>query len=526
MSLKQFTPPLSILRLSSDRNKFVCFFFYSVFLLFFLSPDSYLYDVYFRCDSAWFFTCGKAWMNGMIPYVDFADSKGPLLWLIYGIGYLLNSHSYVGVFWVSCMFYAVSFTFAYKISRLYLDRKGATLVLALLPAFLFYKGLHYEVRAEDFCNTFIFISLYSLCRIQKEYMNKRQLFKYAFAMGASMTCCLLIKWNYFFMIGGMALVVLFVSIRKNTLSGLWGGLVGIAMPAIPFLVYFLIQGNFEAFVSEYFINTSATVGINSAENFVRGPLFGYNRKLQILFIASIILFCYKHKGHWGVLFSLLVFVCLLALGSLGYYYYTILPFSIYLLITAVEYMQKKFELSKRKVITMSFCIIICSTIINLHYIILRKGSIFTDNKEYRQSYYDISHLMATVKKPKVMFLQMEKGHGVLADALPACKYWAQQNGATPAMFEERQKAIQERKPDFLFAEDNSHEYYIKQYNLTPAELYRLGYVYCGNCVGEFFEGKISAYCKKELYRKLPPVKLRTIDLLLKRDILSGNSETK
>ena len=27
-------------------------------------------------------------MNGLTPYVDFTDSKGPLLWLIYGIGYL------------------------------------------------------------------------------------------------------------------------------------------------------------------------------------------------------------------------------------------------------------------------------------------------------------------------------------------------------------------------------------------------------------------------------------------------------
>ena len=221
MIFKHFTPPQSCLSLSSDWNKFVCFFFYSFFLLFFLSPDSYLYDVYFRCDSAWFFTCGKAWMNGMVPYVDFADSKGPLLWLIYGIGYLLNSHSYVGVFWVTCVFYAVSFTFAYKTSRLYLDRKASVIVLALLPAFLFFKELHDEVRAEDFCNTFIIISLYSLCCILKGRTDKRQLFKYAFAVGASMTCCLLIKWNCFFMFGGVALVMLFVSIRKNTLSGLW-----------------------------------------------------------------------------------------------------------------------------------------------------------------------------------------------------------------------------------------------------------------------------------------------------------------
>ena len=464
-------------------------------------------------------------MNGMVPYVDFADSKGPLLWLIYGIGYLLNSHSYVGVFWVSCVFYAVSFTFAYKISRLYLDKKASTIVLALLPLFLFYKKLHYEVRAEDFCNTFIFISLYSLCCILNGRTDKRQLFKYAFAVGASMTCCLLIKWNYFFMLGGIALVVLFVSIRKNTLSGLWGGLAGIATPAIPFLVYFLIQGNFEAFVYEFFINTSATINIGWIGSIAKRFLLGYSWKVQLLLITGLILFCYNHKDHWELLFSLLVFKCILAIGALGYYYYTILPFFIFPLILAVEYMENKFALSRRIVIPMSFAIIICSTAVNLHYFNLRNGSILTDNKVYRQSYYDISHLMATVKKPKVMFLQMEHGQGILADALPACRYWARQNGATPAMIKERAKDIQERKPDFLFVDILSNEPTIKQNNITPSKLNQLGYVYCGTCISDH-NLKKSAYCKKELYRKLPPVKLRTIDLLLKRDILSCNSERK
>ena len=465
-------------------------------------------------------------MNGMVPYVDFADSKGPLLWLIYGIGYLLNSHSYVGVFWVTCVFYAVSFTFAYKTSRLYLDRKASVIVLALLPLFLFYKRIHDEVRAEDFCNTFIIISLYSLCCILKGRTDKRQLFKYAFAVGASMTCCLLIKWNYFFMLGSMALVVLFISIRKDTLSGLWGGLAGIATPAVPFLVYFLIQGNFEAFVHEYFINTSVVTinqsggAINDAINFAEGLLYGFSWKFELLLMAGLILFCYNHKNHWGLLFSLLVFRCILALAPTPRYYYTVLfPFYIFTLISLVAYMENKFVLSRRIVIPISFALIICSTVFNVHYDRIRKGSVFTSDKEYRQSYYDISHLMATIKKPKVMFQPIDCGQGVLADALPACKYWAQQNGATPTMIQERSKDLQERKPDFLFVD---YRYAMKQHKITPAKLKQLGYVYCGNCVGIFYDSKISVYCKKELYRKLPPVKLRTIDLLLKRDILSCN----
>ncbi len=501
MNIKQFTPP-QWLSLSLDRNKFICFFFYSFLLLFFLSPDSYLYDVFYRCDSAWFFMCGKAWMNGLVPYVDFADSKGPLLWLIYGVGYLLNSHSYVGVFWVSCVFYAVSFTFAYKISRLYLDRRGSVLVLALLPAILLLKRFH-EVRAEDFCNTFIFISLYSLCRILKGSTEKRQLFKYAFAVGASMTCCLLIKWNVFFMIGGIALVVLYVSIKKNTLSGLWGGLAGIAAPAIPFLAYFLIQGNFEAFITEYFVNTSATVSKSA--------------NLRFLASANICLFCYNRKGNWGILFSLFVFLILLLPSPYSYYYKIITPFSVFLFIVAVEYVERKITLSRRKAIVLSFVCIIGATGFNVGDKIISK-SVFSCN-ENRQPSYDVSQLMATVKNPKVIVLGMENGIGVLADALPACKYWTLQNGATDAMIEEQQSDLLKRKADFVV--DNPEG---NRCNVSDAELNHLGYVYCGNCFGE--ASMQAVYCKKELYRKLPPVKLRTIDLLLKRDILSGADGAK
>lgn len=94
-------------KLTNEENvrAILLFFVYSFVLLFFLSSDSYLYDLHYHMDSECFFICGKAWMKGMIPYVDFTDSKGPLLWFIYGIGYLLSHHSYVGVFWISIFFY-------------------------------------------------------------------------------------------------------------------------------------------------------------------------------------------------------------------------------------------------------------------------------------------------------------------------------------------------------------------------------------------------------------------------------------
>ena len=89
-------------------------------ILFFVSPDSYTHDMYYRWDSAWFFTGGKAWVEGLRPYIDFADSKGPVLWLIHAVAYILSPYNYLGLFWLSVLLYGVIFYIDYKIADLFL----------------------------------------------------------------------------------------------------------------------------------------------------------------------------------------------------------------------------------------------------------------------------------------------------------------------------------------------------------------------------------------------------------------------
>ncbi len=150
-------------------------FLLSFVVLLLLSPDSYLADIYAkRCDSAWFYTCGKAWMEGMVPYVDFADSKGPLLWLIYGLGYLLSPTSYHGVFWLSVIAYTVAFHFIGLTAHLFLRKRESALVVLTMPFFLFFIVYHNEVRAEDFCIPAICGGIFFICRELPGMPNTRR----------------------------------------------------------------------------------------------------------------------------------------------------------------------------------------------------------------------------------------------------------------------------------------------------------------------------------------------------------------
>ena len=97
---------------------FTSFFVATFLVLFFCIHESYLYSHIFIYDSAWYFICGKAWIEGLKPYIDFADSKGPLLWSIYALAYKLHSYSLVGVLWLASGFYTLTLWFIYKSFKL------------------------------------------------------------------------------------------------------------------------------------------------------------------------------------------------------------------------------------------------------------------------------------------------------------------------------------------------------------------------------------------------------------------------
>lgn len=489
-------------------------FAYAFVLLLFLSPDSYLYDVFQRCDTAWFFMCGKAWMNGMVPYVDFADSKGPLLWLIYGCGYLLSPHSYVGVFWLSSLFYAATFVLAYRLARLFVDGKTALMVLALLPLALFWKGIHYEVRAEDFCYPFIMYCLYGTFRTVKEH--DRQMFWPAFGIGVSIMCCLLIKWSVAAMLSGTALVILVYSIKYRKPMGILGGVLGLLAGFIPFLIYFLLQGNLAAFVHEYFQNTYTSVSQEPLLLVLFEKLLhhggGRNFITKFAVVAlGFLCFCRRYRFSWWICVVPIPFVLLLATPGFRYYFTVLAPLFVVAFIVIADFTMKRLPMGRRLFCCVCIAVVVCGMVYNFK----RPHSLCFRPNAYRQTFYDMEALLGSVGQPKVLCFT-ENSVGVTVGALPACKYWALQNGATPEMHADREKALKERKADYIII--SKTEIGDEVFGLSNKALADNGYVFCGRTIGEFGELNQFVYCRRELLRPIPHAQFTTMDLLLKRDI--------
>ena len=428
-------------------------------------------------------------MEGMTPYVDFADSKGPLLWLIYGIGYLLSPTSYIGVFWLSVLAYTFTFDVLWRTARFFVGRREAALVLVMMSALLFFRAFHYEVRAEDFCMPWICVGIYCMTKVLLRPSDKK-LRKYAFWLGVSMAWCLLVKWNLFVMMGGMAIAVAIVALQRHCVSAVVCGAMGIVLPLLPLAVYLMVKGCFAEMVNEYFVNTFLITDNGYGEAMWRSFIVKNSTDWPVTLktvsectlFAGIVFFCRRRHFSWWIAFAFVPFFLFIELKApVGYYVAATIPFFVYPLCEFAQLTSSlSHRMSKRKYFVFLAIVFIIGVAFNV-----RANCLAFMAGEPSERFVATEQIL--MRKPfcKIMYSGYDVGWGIRARALPACKYWALQNGASETMKSERAKAIGEHKADYIIA--------IPNYASTHKWLISFGYRQC--CVTVVENGKV---VKKEL----------------------------
>lgn len=465
---------------------------FTVLLLFLISPDSHIHALYNRVDSAFFFMCGKAWMNGMVPYIDFADSKGPLLWLIYGLGYLLSPQDYTGVFWISCIFYTAVNYIVYKIMMLYVpETRWAIVGTITMSLFFFSSWFHYEIRAEDFCQLFWVLSLYQSIRILTSYnCDHRKVF---LIYGISLGCICMIKWSIAIMMLVFPLYVLLV--QKHRVKNILWLILGFLISVLPFAIYFVSKGALSSLFYEYFLNTIRTVSsINPFVTFVRAlAKVLVTPTLLVLFLFNIAgLAIYMKENAKLNYFPLLAFLYVFFLANYKShtYYYTILAsFAIFPVIVFLQKLNNNLRLRHIKVMQISQIVLVSAFVVFTNWFSQTgeiRPNLLSTNKRMNLDYNNITDIMKSIKKPKILSpYSYEYGLGLPANTLPGGKYWARQNGATDSMVQEAEESVIKGKADFVIMQNKFHNQ-----RITPQLLDSLGYKKCYDCILQGYETSI------------------------------------
>jgi len=422
-------------------------------------------------------------MRGLIPYVDFTDSKGPLLWLIYGIGYLISNRDYFGVLIITCIWYAAIGYYIFKLSFLYLqDIKKSLICVVIMPFFIFNKWFHDEIRAEDFCLLFILLSLYSIASIQEVVALDERKVRNAFTvLGVSFASLLLIKFNYAVMQGIMLIYPTYLVGKKEQkylkLLLTWF-LAGVAIICLPFILLFLIQGNLQAFMMEYFFKTLSTVSYGSpVTSYIADWIYLLLSPSRLSMFMGVLVFCWLFgqqfsKTSWFPIYGFMVFFSLTIYHAFLQHYFICCSFFI---IFGVIYVVSKVGNVNR----LQLAGVSCSTFILVSGINLMSNTSMAWNEslswvqsEKKIRFNRIAREISKSNRPYIIFIGMEHGEGVLADALPGCKYYATQNGASKEMLNSQRQSILEGRSDYLYID---HIKKMQDLNLTFKEIESLGY---------------------------------------------------
>lgn len=145
-------------------------------------------------DSAMFFMGGKAWANGLTPYVDFTDSKGPLLWLMHLVAYLISHDSYLGIMILLAvvMSFAIYFSWLTAV-RILGNARVAFWAAAPMPIMWFLCLNFMDTRVETFAQLpMAYLFYVMVCGMRSPTLLSRSM---AFWSGVSLMSMLLIKWN-------------------------------------------------------------------------------------------------------------------------------------------------------------------------------------------------------------------------------------------------------------------------------------------------------------------------------------------
>ena len=461
---------------------------WSAAVLMLMSMDSPLHHIYNRVDSAIFFMCGKAMMNGLCPYVDFSDSKGPLLWLIYGVGYLLSPRNYVGVYVLSCFFYGGILYYNYLTARLFLGDDRRPLIVALLmPLAYFLYWFHTEVRAEDFCSLFVAASMYHLflmlygsgaAAAQRTGGEEAEatlrtggeeaactVRRHGLVLGGCFMALVLIKWNIAVMQGSMIAVALWYYVRKDRQSLLpflgWTA-AGMCAVALPFVVYLLVMGSLPAFIEEYFVRTVQTVQTphGMPETYQDDFAKAWDTpERQFLLLAIVgggwLLGRRVPRFRYVPMLLGLFFYAVSVRHSFSYYYSICNIFLVYVLIYLVSHVGRQV---KAVHLALAAALVIAWGIFenNRDDSRLKVLAIWAtgDDKKHYEEAANIAQAMSGRDKPRVMNLFFwELGLEVPCEGIPAGKYFTYQNGMTPEMDAEHVALLKSGQADFIIVGD-------------------------------------------------------------------------
>jgi len=444
----------------------------SILSLTLVSKCSPLYAINDWYDPNCFYTVGKGIVRGLVPYRDLAEQKGPLVYFLHALAFLIDGQSMLGVFLFEIISSTVTLYFIYKIARLYVSERQAMLLLPLwalcvYSSVSFFKG----DSVEEFCLPILTVGLYHLLKYSAREMPAR----WVLLAGVMAGCVLWMKFTLL----GFWLAWLILALWRPLRAGEVGRcfarlgwfLLGMLIATAPWLVYFGIHGAVGDWLHTYlWVNIFVYTDTGFLNIPVLNPILGTVMNAAINPIATVLtimgirflLRWPRAEGRYDVIITLALLLLGMYIGGNRFPYYHLLtmPYVIFGL-TALAAIGERHGLLKRvednaRAFRRALATLIASAVLLTAGLSFNTTQMrfFIDEEQLPQRRF--ARIMNEMQSPTLLhYGTLDSGFYYAADILPVNRFFCALNmdyEHFPRMMDEQNEMVREGRVDFIVVE--------------------------------------------------------------------------
>ena len=262
-------------------------------------------------DSAVFQIMGKGMIEGQVIYKDLFDHKGPIMYLINAIAYLISPQ--IGLFIVEILFIYIGAVFIFKTSKMFIS-KEISLIMSLLYLMLIFVTISGGNFTEEYAMTFTSMALYCIMKIiyKNEYENKILWG----VIGATFALNFFIKPTYIAVWMAFGIIQFIYSIKekkiKELLKYVFYIIIGILVVTIPIMIYLVLNNDINDFINAFFVMnmkySKAGILLKAKTFWILINGYKYLNYIVIGFICNVLILFSKKLDLKNKLFITIFFI--------------------------------------------------------------------------------------------------------------------------------------------------------------------------------------------------------------------------
>lgn len=411
-------------------------FIFATILITIFSYCSPLYPFQTWVDPNCFFTVGKSILDGIVPYRDLYEQKGPLLYFMHTFASLISYRTFIGVYLLEIIAAWAFLSISYKLINLF-NKNKHSLFITIICGIVIYSSPCFVSgdSAEEFCLPLIAYTLYIGLKtiINKSAITPLQ----AFCIGITASCVLWIKFSITGFYFGWIIYLIYFYIKNKwaykILSSFLYAFLGLAISSIPIITYFIYNNALYVMLETYFYNNSTmywssdSIIINLYNNL--STSFNFNVLIwTFIILGQIITLRQKCASYFLItLCSTFAFCCCNVI--LRPYYSLILAIFVPLGTTSLNYLKVKWPN------IIPYTLIVTCIFANTLYS-LKSSSIFESEKDLPQYKFD-KHFNAEENPTLLNYGFLDGGFYTYSGILPSNKFFCQLNIKHPDMMKDQ-----------------------------------------------------------------------------------------